>query len=71
MVVLLSLASSADLLRHVFDKKELKARQARIEQVVNGELTGKATKEAIEAMQAAVMVACIIPAIVVTSTVGR
>jgi len=67
-VVLLSLASSADLLRHVFDKKELKARKARIEQVVNGELTGKATKEAIEAMQAAVMVACIIPAIVVTSS---
>ncbi len=70
-VVLLSLASSADLLRHVFDRKELKARKARIEQVVNGELTGKATREAIEAMQAAVVVACIIPAIVVASTAGH
>jgi Golgi phosphoprotein 3 len=70
-VVLLSLASSADLLRHVFDKKELKGRKARIQQVVNGELTGKATKEAIEAMQAAVMVACIIPAIVVSTTAGH
>ena len=70
-VVLLSLASSADLLRRVFDRKELKARKARVEQVINGELTGKATKEAIEAMQAAVMVACIIPAIVASSTAGH
>ena len=70
-VVLLSLASSADLLRLVFDKKQLKGRKARIEQVVNGELTGKATKEAIVAMQAAVMVACIIPAIVVSATAGH
>jgi Golgi phosphoprotein 3 len=70
-VVLLSLAASADLLKHVFDKKQLKSRKARIQQVVNGELTGKATKEAIEAMQAAVMVACIIPAIAAASSAGH
>jgi len=70
-VVLLSLAAGADLLRLVFDKKALKSRKARIRQVVNGELTGKATKEAIEAMQAAVMVACIIPAIMVSTTAGH
>jgi Golgi phosphoprotein 3 len=64
-VVLLSLANSADLLKLVFDKKQLKSRKARIEQVVNGELTGEATNEAIQAMQAAVMVACIMPAIAV------
>jgi len=69
-VVLLSLAASADLLKLVFDKKQLKSRKARIQQIVNGELTGKATKEAIEAMQAAVMVACIIPAIVAATTAG-
>ena len=63
-VVLLSLANSADLLKLVFDKKQLKSRKARIEKVVNGELTGKATKEAIQAMQAAVMVACITPTII-------
>ncbi len=40
-VVLVSLASGADLLRFVFDRKELKARKARIEQLVNGELTGE------------------------------
>jgi len=62
-VVLVSLANGANLLRLVFDRRELKARKTRIEQLANGELTGKATKEAIEAMQAAVMVAVIMPAI--------
>jgi hypothetical protein len=71
-VVLLSLAKSADILKVNFDKKKLKARKKRIEQVANGEVTGKATKEAIEAMQAAVMVAVIIPAVMVsTTTAGR
>jgi hypothetical protein len=61
--VLLSLANSSGVLRVNFDRKELKRRKKRIEQVVNGDLAGRATKEAIEAMQAAVMVAVIIPAI--------
>jgi len=69
--VLLSLAKSADLLKLVFDKKQLKGRKARIEQVVNGEMTGKATQEAIQAMQAAVMVACIMPAIIASSTAAH
>jgi Golgi phosphoprotein 3 len=67
-VVLLSLAKSADLLRLIFDKKQLKSRKTRIEQVVNGEMTGKATQEAIQAMQAAVMVACIMPAVMISTT---
>lgn len=66
-VVLLSLAKSANLLKPNFDKKELKTRKKRIEQIVNGEIAGKATKEAIEAMQTAVMVATIIPSIVATT----
>ena len=67
-VVLLSLADAAGLLAHAFDKKELKRRKMRIEQVVNGEMTGKAAKEAIEAMQAAVIVAaCIVPVITATT----
>lgn len=65
-VVLVSLANSANLLRVVFDKKKLKNYKKRIEQIVNGEIAGKATKEAIEAMQAAVMVACIMPAVMTT-----
>ena len=62
-VVLVSLANSTGLLKVVFDKKELKGRKARIKEMSDGEITGKAAKEAIEAMQAAVMVACIVPAI--------
>jgi hypothetical protein len=69
--VLLSLVSRAELLRLVFDKKDLKGRKARIERVVNGELTGKATQEAIQAMRAAVMVACIMPAVMAATTAGR
>jgi len=62
-IVLLSLADSTGLLKIVFDKKKLKGRKARIKQIVNGEITGKAATEAIQAMQAAVMVACIMPSI--------
>ncbi len=35
--------------------------------LVNGDLMGKATKEAIEAAQAAVMVACVMPAVMVAT----
>jgi len=66
-VVLLSLANSTGLLKVVFDKKKLKGRKARIKQIVNGEITGKAATEAIQAMQAAVMVACIMPTLMATS----
>jgi len=66
-VVLVSLANSTGLLKVVFDKKKLKGRKARIGEIINGEITGKAAKEAIEAMQAAVMVACIMPAIMTTT----
>jgi len=65
-VVLVSLANSAGILKVVFDKKELKRRKERLEQVINGELMGKAAQEAIQAMEAAVMVAVIIPAVMVT-----
>ena len=57
--VLLSLAKSADVLKVNFDKKELKARKDRIERIIDGEVTGKATKKAIEAMQAVVMMTII------------
>jgi len=67
-VVLISLANSAGLLKVPFDKKKLKARKERIEQIINGEMTGKATKEAIAAMQAAVMAAVFIPAFITTTT---
>lgn len=67
-VVLVSLAKSTNILRVVFDRKSLKARKKRIEQVINGELMGKAAQEAIHAAQAAVMVACIMPTIMASCT---
>ena len=66
-IVLLSLAKSANILPVIFGKKEIKQRKKRIEQIVNGDIAGKATKEAIDAMQAAVMVACIMPAMMTTT----
>jgi Golgi phosphoprotein 3 len=66
-IILVSLAKSTGLLKVVFDKKKLKAYKARIEQIAKGELIGKAAMEAIQAVQAAVMVACIVPVIVTTT----
>ena len=68
-VALVSLAHHTGILKVVFDKKELKTRKKRIEQVMNGDLTAKATQQAIEAMQAAVLVAVILPAIIVPTIV--
>lgn len=67
-VVLISLARAADLLSETFGRKEVRARKKRIEQIVNGEMTGKAAKEAIEACQAAIMVVAIIPAITASTS---
>lgn len=69
-VVVASLANSAGVLTAVFDKKELKGRKDRIEKIVNGEIAGKATQEAIQAMQTAVMIATIVPTIITTATVA-
>jgi len=66
-VVLISLAKSADLLRETFGRKEVRSRKKRIEQIVNGELTGKATKEVIAGCETAVMVAAIMPAIIASA----
>lgn len=66
-IVLLSLANSAGLLKMAFNKKDLKERKVRIKKIVNGEITGQAATEAIQAMQAAIMVACIMPAVITVS----
>lgn len=67
-VVLISLANGADLLRETLGRKAVKSRKKRIEQIVNGEMTGKATKSVIEACQAAVMVTAIMPAMIATTS---
>jgi len=65
-IVLISLAQGSNLLRFACKFNERKAHKKRIEQLVNGEITGKATKDAIAAIQSAVIVACIMPAIMTT-----
>lgn len=66
-VVIISLAKSADLLRLLFDKETLQRRKARIQQIIHGEAAGKATQEALQALQAALLVTCIIPTLTVTT----
>ncbi len=63
-VVLVSLANACDLLKYTFDKKQLKGRSKRIEQLSNGDLIGSAAKEAIQAVQAALIVAAVVPVMV-------
>lgn len=63
-VVLTSLADGAGILRAVFDKRRLKGRKARLEQLRNGEVAAEATKAAIQAMQAALVVTTVIPVVV-------
>jgi hypothetical protein len=63
-VVLVALAHSAGILKVLFDKKKLKGRRKRLEQIAKGDVVGEATREAIQAMQAAVVVAAVVPAVV-------
>jgi hypothetical protein len=70
--VLVSIAYKSGLLRPHFEKKELRARQKRLEQIRSGELVAGATGDAIEAVQAAqaaaIMVTIMIPAIAASTT---
>jgi Golgi phosphoprotein 3 len=69
-IVLVSLANSAGILDVLFDRKALRQRKERIQQLVHGEIVGKATKEAIEAMEAASTVACVMPMIMSSFDLG-
>ncbi len=55
--ILLSLAHGTGMLAIHFDKKELKRRKHRIEQIANGDLIGGAAREAVQAAQAAAQAA--------------
>lgn len=68
-VVLVSLGNSTGLLSANFDKKKLKGRKRRIEQLVNGEVVGKAATAAVEEATMAVMMAAVIPAAVSTTVI--
>ena len=66
--VLIALAHHSGLLKANLDRKRLKARKARIEAIIKGDAVGKATKEAIQAVHAAVMVAAVMPAVIAATT---
>lgn len=68
-IVLISLTEGSGLLQMTFSKKELKPRKKRIEQIVNGELVGKATKEVIDACQAAIMIGTVIIPMITTTII--
>jgi hypothetical protein len=63
-VVLLSLARQADLLKITFGKDKIKLKKDRIERLTKGEMTGTATSEAIDAIQAALIASTFVPVIV-------
>jgi hypothetical protein len=63
-VVVLSLAYRTDILKAVFDRKDLKRRKRRIEQVIEGDATGEVAAEVLAAIQMAVITsAAIVPII--------
>jgi len=66
-VVVTALLHGAGLMNRVFDKKKLKSRKQRLEKLTSGQVVGTAAKEAVEAAQAAVMVATMVPIFVASS----
>jgi hypothetical protein len=65
--VLIALAHKSGLLKGVLDKARLKKHKDRIEKISEGQVTAEATEGAIEAMQAAMTAAALIPIMVATT----
>jgi hypothetical protein len=65
IIILIALCNSTGILSHLFDKHQLKEKKKWIKEITSGNLIGDATKEVVEAMQAAIMVAVIIPSVAV------
>lgn len=67
-IILVSICNNTGMLKPLFDKDKLKKRKTRIMEIISGNIVGNATKDAVEAIQAAVMVAVIMPAVAVAAT---
>jgi hypothetical protein len=67
-IVVAVLANATKLLPRIFDKKKLKERKKRLENLAEGRVAAAATKEAVEAMQAAVAVAVIGASVAVSAS---
>lgn len=62
--VLIALAHHAGLLKVNIDRARLRARRDRVQSIIKGDAVGNATKQAVEATQAAIFAAVIVPTIV-------
>ncbi len=67
-VIVVALTNATQMLPGLFGKKEMKGRKERIKQLGNGEVVGQATKEAVEAIQAAIILTTVIVPVVITSS---
>lgn len=66
---IIAIAHHTDILKYNFDRDTLQRFKDRIKRIVDGELMpANATKEAIQAMMAVVVMAAVMPAIIVTTT---
>jgi len=67
-VIIVALAQATGLLSRNIAKKRLKERKDRLKQLTSGEIVGDATKEAVAAVQAAILVCTIVPVMIATTT---
>ena len=63
-MVLVALADSSGLLAENFEKARLNSRKHRIKLIIEGNFMSQASKDAIEAVNAAIMIAAIVPVII-------
>ena len=66
LTVFIALSYATGLLRAMMDRKTLKERKKRIEEISEGNAIGRATKEVVAAVQAAIVIATVTPAIATT-----
>ena len=62
--VIVSLADAANILRHLFDRKDRKGARKRIKNITSGNVEGQAAQETITAMRAAIATPAVMPAII-------
>lgn len=67
-VIIVALAQATGMLKGMFDKKRLKEAKPRLEDLANGSVAGDATREAVEAIQAAIMICVMVPVITSAAT---
>jgi len=67
-VIIIALIQAVGVLDRIFEKKRLKERKERLHHLTTGLIVGKATREAVEAIQAAIFVCTMVPVITAGST---